>query len=576
MAPSDIWLQHFSDTLSNHKQLAYVWDKEEGNVSFLGDSFDVLGCLAENMPKTDATFCSALNPQDLPSRKSIIYTAIFEFESDDGLRDVSFDASYRFKNDEGHYVDLTERGTVYRDEESGKTFIRGILELNKNDQAKKNVKKREKDTTPNLSSLIGSNSARLRLQHAIEEAIERNLRNDNTGVLICVGIDKFSLINQVYGTKLADYLLLKAGQRLEEICGRDAKVIRLEGDVFGVVLKKLLHVGMRDLGEKIIKVFHNHAFETEVGPINLSVSVGGKRLKRNLSPSETIPKGERALQEAKRRGGACFIPYSEQPENDQSFKEILKVGDQILHNLREGRVFLAFQPIISSETKNVSFHESLIRMVDADGTVHAAGSFVEVAERLGLTRLIDQIAIESAFEELKMFPDLVLSVNVSNWTLADPYWIKNVQEMLRGYRSVAQRLIVEFTESAAVVDAVQSTRFARTLQGLGCKVALDDFGTGYTAFQQIRDLNLDIVKIDKSFVQNMHEKENRLFIKTLHALASGMNVETVGEGAETLDDIDSLTRDGITYIQGYAYAKPSLERVWLPENHRLRRKRKPA
>src|SRR5690606_8042993 len=109
--------------------------------------------------------------------------------------------------------------------------------------------------------------------------------------------------------------------------------------------------------------------------------------------------------------------------------------------------------------------------------------------------------------------------------------------------------------------------FVRTLQALGARVALDDFGTGNTSFRQIKELGVDIVKIDKSFVRRMATTyDNRLFVQTLQKLAEGCSIETVGEGAETAQEVEMLQKDGITYIQGYAYGFPSVERLWLGQD----------
>jgi EAL domain-containing protein (putative c-di-GMP-specific phosphodiesterase class I) len=239
--------------------------------------------------------------------------------------------------------------------------------------------------------------------------------------------------------------------------------------------------------------------------------------------------------------------------------------------MQENRVKLAFQPVINSKQQKVSFHECLIRLIDEKGKLHSAGQFIPAIERLGLGPMVDQFALRMAIQELTMFPDLELSVNVSNLSLTHQDWLRGLVAALRDRPSVARRLIVEITESAIIDNLDRTTRVVRTLQDLGCRVALDDFGAGYTAFAQLRKLDVDIVKIDKSFIRNMDEDHNHLFVKTLQALADGINVETVGEGAETTADASKLTADGVTHIQGYIYGFPQVERVWLPKDHVYRR-----
>lgn len=271
------------------------------------------------------------------------------------------------------------------------------------------------------------------------------------------------------------------------------------------------------------------------------------------------------------QGRGCFICYTERMrERANNFRDTLTIGDDFLKGFRAGRVQLAFQAVIGSKTNKASFHECLIRLIDEDGTIQSAGKFIDAVEKMGLTRLVDGFCVQQAIQELVSYPDITLSVNVSNHTLTDPQWLKDVSFQLRDRSDVAERLIVEITESAAMNDIAQTIRVIRTLEDLGCKIALDDFGAGQTAFSQMKDLSLDIVKIDKSFVRDMGKEENMLFINTLQSLASGMNLETVGEGAETLAEAEILMKGGIDHIQGFAYSLPSIERIWLPEGHAQR------
>jgi len=297
------------------------------------------------------------------------------------------------------------------------------------------------------------------------------------------------------------------------------------------------------------------------------LSIGGVRFGDwNISPASVLSRAELALRDAKNRGRGCFVEYSEDLSREvQSFKETLGVGDNFLRGFKDGRVKIAFQGIVSSRTKGVTFHECLIRLIDENGDVHAAGQFINAVEKMGLSRLVDTFATREAIKELKNYPTISLSVNVSYHTFTDPEWLKIVTMELRDQQSVAERLIVEITESVVMSDIGQTTRVIRSLQDLGCRIALDDFGAGQTAFSQLKDLALDIVKIDKSFVREMDKEENKLFIRTLHSLASAMNLETVGEGAETLVEADMLAKDGIDHIQGYVYGMPTLDRPWTTD-----------
>jgi len=144
--------------------------------------------------------------------------------------------------------------------------------------------------------------------------------------------------------------------------------------------------------------------------------------------------------------------------------------------------------------------------------------------------------------------------------------------MLRGKPEIAGRLIVEITETAALHDIEESARFVTALRDIGCRVAVDDFGAGFTSFRHLRALTADIVKIDGSFVRNLSDNvDNQLFIRNLLGLADAFGLETVAECVETADDAAFLVGEGVQYLQGYYFGRPSLERPWLDERLTLAR-----
>lgn len=398
------------------------------------------------------------------------------------------------------------------------------------------------------------------------EVIQSQSERDITrGYLILVSVDRLSMVNEIYGANFAEELLEKIDGMLHRICSDEAKVMRVNGDVFALLFSKSPQGLMEETSRSILGLFYSQPIAVQERLIHQIVSMGGVRIgEMQIGASSLLGRAELALKDAKRKGRGCFVEYSERLDEEvKNFKNALSIGDGFLRAFRDGRVKIAFQNIISSRTHDVSFYECLIRLVDEEGEVHTAGRFIEAVEKMGLTRLVDTFATQQAIQELKNFPQISLSVNVSNHTLTDPDWLKTMMMELRDYPDVACRLIVEITESVAMSDVNHTMRVVRALQDLGCRIALDDFGAGATAFTQLKDLSLDIVKIDKSFVRDMDKEENKLFIKTLHSLAASMNLETVGEGAETLAEADSLTRDGIDHIQGFVHGLPSMERLWL-------------
>ncbi len=562
---SDVWFQHLSTTLSKNGLVAYIWDANEDRFQWKGDMRELFGTETLDLPLSSRQFHQMINPQQVPHRLTWIHEIL-----DGPVMMEHSESFYKLRRANGSQVDIEETATLYEDEATGHKTLCGFLKLSDRDQ----LKAESALETEAVSDAGMTHYGRLSLQHKIEELREGDSSKMERGAyLLVVGIDRLSMLNDAFGARYADEVIEKTGARLRQIAGEAAYVTRVDGDVFGVFFPKALQNEMVAVATHMLNHFYNTPLQMSTGAAGVSVSIGGISVdhKRVRDAASLLTKAEMALRSAKDKGRGCFVSYDEEADNSSTNRLLLKSGDDFLCALKENRVKLAFQPVVNSKTQDVSFHECLIRMLDRDGQLHSAAQFYPAVEKLGLGRLVDQFALRKAVQELNLFPDLRLSVNVSHLTLANKNWLRELVVSLRDRPSVARRLIVEITESTVMDDLARTTRIVRTLQDLGCRVALDDFGSGYTSFSQLKDLDLDLVKIDQDFVRNREQGQNRLFIKTLQSLADGMNIETVGEGAETMADAKMLEEDGVHHIQGYVFGFPQVERVWLPKDHVFRR-----
>lgn len=562
MADSKIWLQHLSSSLRASRQVAYLYHVEEDRYEFIGDIMGVLGLREEEFPHTKEAFKTLVCADDIVMRQLAIAEAIGGAKS--GEKNITL--RYRLTRADATQIPVIETGIVRYSAQDKATTIQSLMALDVETISKQKRMARQMEFKDTVNVAITGGDDRRSLLDTIDKTINRaeDLRRGK-GFLLLVGMDRMSLVNEIYGTEVADELLMQVGEMLRVITKDRGEVFHISGDVFAILFPEQSRGEMHDVAHGLLKVFYDQAFDIQHYSIHQLVSIGGVRLPfKEVSANSILTRAELALMDAKNRGRGCFIEYSEKLEQEvRDFRNILNIGDDFLRGFKDGRVKMAFQGIFNSRTNNVSFHECLIRLIDERGEVHSAGKFIDAIERMGLTRLVDTFATREAIRELKEFPLISLSVNVSNHTFTDPDWLKSVTMELQDRSDIASRLIVEITESVAMSDVNQTLRVIRTLQDLGCKIALDDFGAGQTAFSQLKDLSLDIVKIDKSFVRDMDKEENKLFIRTLHSLASAMNLETVGEGAETFAEADILARDGIDHIQGFVFGLPSMDRPWV-------------
>lgn len=561
MSNGHVWVQHLKSSLKASKQLAYLYYIDEDKFEFMGDIFGVLGCADDDCPVDKKAFSDFIFPDDLVTRQ----LTLADMVSKCGAGEKNFTLNYRMHRQDGTIFPVVETGIISIDSQTGEIVIQSLIAIDT-----ETIDRRKKLTSKMgfrdaISTSFSGSRERRSLISRLDELIAVDDRDPGKGYVLLVEVDRLSLINQVYGGNFTDELLERTNATLTSMVGDRAEVVHIASDLFAIIFANDSQGEMKDTAQKILTVFYNQPIKVQERMVHQVLSIGGVKISDKAnSGASLIGWLELALNEARHRGRGCFIEYSDSIGQEiNNFRDVLVVGDNFLKNFKEGRVKMAFQGVISSRTNDVSFYECLIRMIDADGQVHSAGDFINAVEKMGLTRLVDTFATKEAIRELKDYPMISLSVNVSNHTLTDPDWLKIVILELRDYPDVANRLIVEITESVAMNDINQTIRVVRTLHDLGCRVALDDFGAGNTSFTQLKDLSLDIVKIDKSFVREMNREENKHFIKTLHSLASAMNLETVAEGAETILEADILARDGVDHIQGFVNGLPSMDRLWL-------------
>lgn len=205
-------------------------------------------------------------------------------------------------------------------------------------------------------------------------------------------------------------------------------------------------------------------------------------------------------------------------------------------------------------------------MKDEDGQEIPAPEFIPAAERLGLVHLLDRRVLELATNTLAVCPGIHLNVNISMETVKDFVWAEGYISLLRANHALAKRITVELTETQ-VIDAIEaSIEFVSEIKKLGCSFAIDDFGAGYTSFRNLKAMDIDILKIDGSFVTGLSSsRDNQLFVRTLLDLARNFGMQTVAEWVDNEADAMLLKGLGVDYLQGFLIGKPEVFPSWLSE-----------
>ncbi len=226
--------------------------------------------------------------------------------------------------------------------------------------------------------------------------------------------------------------------------------------------------------------------------------------------------------------------------------------------LRDRRLALAFQPVVfATNPGRAAYHEGLIRLIDEAGQVVPARHFIDVVEPTELGRQIDCIALEMGLTALRHDQGLRLAINMSARSIGHARWAETLMIGLRGDDTIAERLILEITESSAMALPDLAASFMRVLQRRGVSFAIDDFGAGQTSFRYFRDFFFDIVKIDRQFICNVHlDRDNGVLVQALAMIARQFEMTIVAEGVELREEADWLLAEGIDCLQGYLYGAP--------------------
>ncbi|MES9823639.1 MAG: EAL domain-containing protein [Candidatus Thiodiazotropha endolucinida] len=238
--------------------------------------------------------------------------------------------------------------------------------------------------------------------------------------------------------------------------------------------------------------------------------------------------------------------------------------DKIEQALAKDNFILFFQPIMEIANGTISHYEVLIRMIENDGTLALPSEFIPVAERTGLIHQINHYVLRTSIQRLsslnKTSHDITLSINLSGRVIDDPELLTQLTHLLNSSGINPERLVFELTETAALADVNAAIDLMSELQALGCRFALDDFGVGFSSFYYLRELPLDIVKIDGSFIKNLTTStKDQVFVKALTEMASALGKDTVAEFVEDEATLKLLTELGVAYAQGYYIGRPSPE-----------------
>jgi diguanylate cyclase (GGDEF)-like protein/PAS domain S-box-containing protein len=410
------------------------------------------------------------------------------------------------------------------------------------------------------------------LERELRSHAARVKRYGAAGAMLMLDLDHFKYFNDTQGHVAGDNLIVRVGQALRSRLRDSDVVARLGGDEFALLLPDGDEQESQNVAEAVLEIVREEALpaleQSLPGLIGagkrVTVSIGVARFEdgERMTAEEIMVNADLAMYEAKDGGGDGWARYSSERHGRHESEHHTDWAAEIEHAVNHDGFELLAQPVVSLTDNRPAQYELLLRMRDRQGNVIQPGSFLYIAERLGLSgdidRWVTQRAINTLAEQRAAGRDLQLEINLSGRTIGDAELLELIARQLHETAVPPSRLIFEVSETAAVAHVSRAAVFITHLAELGCKFAIDDFGAGLGSFYYLKHLPFDYLKIDGEFIAHCARNEtDRTLISAVVQIARDMGKHTIAEWAPDGETVKILAELGVDYGQGFYLGRPA-------------------
>ena len=382
------------------------------------------------------------------------------------------------------------------------------------------------------------------------------------GLMLVCDIDEFRSINDLDGHEAGDRVLKSFASHIQNLKPAPLLSARLGSDEFALLFPDLSTADAILLARNLNRVVAPQSSgQEDVLKRHLSASVGLVLYPDHGDTADALlGNAELALTHARAKGHGSWHLYSDQESYREKADRRAYWRDEVEMALDENRFILHYQPILEIDTGRIGHHEALLRMVDRDGKLVPPGMFIDVAESTGLIRRIDRWVVEAVVATAAAHPETKIALNLSSRSFDDDVAFDTMRAALVSHDVAGERLLLEITETAALANFSGAKRIMAKFSELGCAFGLDDFGVGYSSFQYLKELPVDFVKIDGSFIKNLtRNPDDVVFVRALNSAVQGFGKTTVAEFVEDEETLAILREIGVDHAQGYLIGKPTAE-----------------
>jgi diguanylate cyclase (GGDEF)-like protein len=413
----------------------------------------------------------------------------------------------------------------------------------------------------NFDALTGLPNRRM-VRDRWEQAMHLHSRNGRGLALLLLDLDHFKEVNDTLGHAVGDELLKQSAQRIASCMRSSDTLARMGGDEFAIILTDLDdHSWVEDVAQKIIDCLHI-PFQFGNEQVQVGASIGIGLYPRDGDTIDSLLKlADQAMYEAKSQGRGRFSFFT--PGMQERARARIRLVNDLRQALDAKQFHLVYQPVLDLKTAQLHKAEALIRWQHPTRGLVSPAEFVPVAESVGLIVDIGEWVFHTAAEQVKKWragglPSVRVAVNKSPLQFRSPHGSpRSWQQHLDAQGIGMDAIIVEITEGL-LLDATEAVlQQIRDMRELGMALSLDDFGTGYSSLSYLNRFDIDYVKIDKSFVQDLAPgSKNMALCKAIVVMAHELGIQVVAEGIETVAQRDLLTAIGCDFGQGYFFAQP--------------------
>jgi len=406
---------------------------------------------------------------------------------------------------------------------------------------------------------------RRRFNETLHKSLQIASRYKHQVGLLFLDLDDFKDINDTLGHQTGDSLLQAVAECLKQIMRESDYIGRIGGDEFALILPMTSTSHLVEVASKINK--HLYSLRIPVIGINhrTNASIGiAMYPEHGENLTDLIANADLAMYQAKFRGKGRWHVFSEQDNAKEKVEEQLYWHHKIIDAFASDRFELHYQPIMNINSHDISHFEVLIRMREENGKIILPAPFIDIAEKTGLIHDIDHFvlrqSIQKIFNDHKMRHNTMLAVNLSAQSFSDPKLLPLLQAELKSSGIDPKTIVFEITEAAALSDISAARQLISAIRKLGCRFALDDFGVGFYSFYYLKELPVDFIKIDGSFIQHLlSSKNDQIVVKAITDIAREFNIQTIAEYVEDEGTLLLLQKLNVDYAQGYHIGRPKLQ-----------------